>query len=122
MDYRFTPMFKQSIKFNCRNSLLFFVVLPVFLLYSCCAGPTSSVKTKGNEGQIKLLVEPDDAIVYVDGEKKGEASQYNGDPKYLELSSGFHKFELKKDGYKTFSRKLFTGSAIQEIKVSLSEE
>lgn len=117
-------MFTQSIKSKCNldNFLSFFAVCSVFLLYSCCAGPTSSVKTVGNEGEIKLLVKPDDAIVYVDGDKRGEASQYNGDPDYLELPSGFHKFEIKKDGYKTYSRKVFTGSAIQEIKVTLAEE
>jgi hypothetical protein len=93
----------------------------LLLLYSCCSGPASSVKTVGNEGKIKFLVEPENAIVYVDGEKKGKADQFDGDPDYLELPGGFHKIEIKKDGYKEYSRKLFTGGSIQEIKVILTE-
>ncbi len=102
---------------------LFFVFCLVFLLYSCCGGIVSSVKTEGNEGKIRLRVKPDDAIVYVDGARRGEASEFDGDPQYLELPSGTHRLELKKKGYRTFSRKLFTGaSAVDEIKVTLIKE
>jgi hypothetical protein len=119
-------MYKKSnqnkSKFTELSLRLFSAVFCLFLLYSCCSGPTSEVRTLGNEGRIKLQVEPDDAIVYVDGEKKGEAAKFDGDPEYLIVPSGFHKFELKKEGYKPYSRKLFSGNAIQEIKVILTED
>lgn len=109
----------KFIKFSLR---LLSSVFCLFLLYSCCSGPTSQVKTIGNEGRIKLQIEPDDAAVYVDGDKKGEAAKFNGDSEYLIVPSGFHKLEIKKEGYKPYSRKLYSGNAIQEIKVILSEE
>lgn len=112
---------QNNFKFTELSLRLFSAIFCLFLLYSC-SGPTSQVRTIGNEGRIKLQVEPDDAIVYVDGEKKGEAAKFDGDPEYLIVPSGFHKFELKKEGYKPYSRKLFSGSAIQEIRVILSEE
>jgi hypothetical protein len=118
-NFQYYYGFKRKNMFKVIKIPLFFVICWFFC---SCSGPVSSVKTVGNEGKIKLEVEPDDALVYVDGNKIGKASQFTGDPRYLELSSGFHKFELKKEGYKTFSRKLFTGSAVQEIKVILVEE
>jgi hypothetical protein len=112
---------RNKLKFAEFSLGLFSAVFCLFLLYSCCSGPTSEVRTIGNEGRIKLQVQPDDAIVYVDGEKKGKAAKFDGDPEYLFIPSGFHRLELKKEGYKTYSRKLYSGNAIQEIKVILSE-
>lgn len=112
----------DKFKFTKFSLGLFSVFSCLFLLYSCCSGPTSEVRTLGNEGRIKLQVQPDDAVVYIDGEKKGEAGKFDGDPEYLIVPSGFHKFELRKDGYKTYSRKLYSGNAIQEINVILTEQ
>lgn len=118
MDKKTNQKKLKSVEFSLG---LFSAVFCLFLLCSCCFGPTSEVRTIGNEGRIKLQVQPGDAIVYVDGEKKGEAAKFRGDPEYLFIPSGFHRLEIKKEGYKTYSRKLYSGNALQEIKVILSE-
>jgi hypothetical protein len=52
-------------------------------------------------GAIRLLVDPEDAKVYVDGYYAGNVDDYDGLLQRLHLSRGRHEIMVKRDGYRT---------------------
>ena len=56
---------------------------------------------------LRLLVEPDDARVYVDGYYAGEVDDFDGMFQRLNVAPGRHEITLKKDGYRTHRFKVF---------------
>jgi hypothetical protein len=54
-------------------------------------------------GGVRLLVDPTDAQVLVDGNFAGVVDDFNGYTRHLELAAGRHEITLKREGYKTHS-------------------
>lgn len=54
-------------------------------------------------GYLNLDVRPSDAEVFVDGEFRGIAKDFDGSPSYLELLKGEHRITLRKKGYSAVS-------------------
>ncbi|PYP42884.1 MAG: hypothetical protein DMD43_01205 [Gemmatimonadetes bacterium] len=52
-------------------------------------------------GSLRLLVDPGQTGVYVDGYYAGSADEFNGTPQRLFLSPGHHEITLVLDGYRT---------------------
>ncbi|MEO2159122.1 MAG: hypothetical protein ABGX31_07270, partial [bacterium] len=52
---------------------------------------------------------PQDAILFVDGLKMGQASLYDGSKKVLLLEPGAHRVEVKSQGTLIHSEKIFLG-------------
>jgi hypothetical protein len=52
-------------------------------------------------GAVRLMVDPTDTEVYVDGTLAGTVDDFNGLSRHLELSAGRHEITLKHAGYKT---------------------
>ena len=93
------------------------VLLAVFALGGCAS---RSVEQVADRGLVVFRVEPSSAQVWINGEKAGEASDFDGRVKVLELDGGRHHLELRKDGYVTHSQELVVGSGVkQTIRVSL---
>ena len=46
-------------------------------------------------------VDPEEAKVYLDGERLGEADDFDGYPQYLTISPGEHVIEFRRTGYQT---------------------
>jgi hypothetical protein len=59
---------------------------------------------------LRLLVDPEDAKVYVDGYYAGEVDDFDGLMQRLTLAPGRHEILLKKDGYRTHRIKLYLES------------
>jgi hypothetical protein len=55
----------------------------------------------GETGAIRVLVDPEDAKVYVDGYYAGKVDDFDGFTQRLYLARGPHELLLKRDGYKT---------------------
>ncbi|HDH97345.1 MAG TPA: PEGA domain-containing protein [Proteobacteria bacterium] len=94
----------------------------VAVLFVSCMTPQAEVKGQGNEGLIAIFVKPSDALVYVDGQLVGKAHEFDGRPGYLQVPSGRHWIEIKKDGYKPYKREIYASNALIEIRVTLERE
>jgi hypothetical protein len=71
------------------------------------SGGGSSGGHASDAAAVRILVEPDDAKVYVDGYYAGEVNQFDGMSQRLHLAPGRHEILLKKDGYRTHRIKLY---------------
>lgn len=91
------------------------------MLVSSCMTPEAQVKGQGNEGLLAIFCDPPDAEVYVDGQLVGKANRFDGRPGYLQVTSGRHVIELKKDGYKPYRQEIYASNAIIEIRATLEK-
>lgn len=66
-------------------------------------------------GKINLTLSPEDANVYIDGEKQKSTKDA------LELEYGIHEIIVRADGYETVSRYISVGSAETDISFKLDE-
>ena len=88
------------------------------VLFWGCGLPQETRRGVGNEGFLIIQATPEDAEVYVDGEKVGQAEKFESKP--LELSSGTHKIELRKAGYFPEVREVYVGNQSRHtLKVNL---
>jgi hypothetical protein len=58
-------------------------------------------------GGIRLMVDPTDAQVLVDGRYAGVVEDFNGTSKHLLVGPGRHQITLKKEGYKTHTFQVY---------------
>ena len=65
----------------------------------------------GDGGSLRLLVDPEDARVYVDGNYAGEVDDFDGMFQHLTVGPGRHEITLKKDGYRTHRIKVYAGDS-----------
>jgi hypothetical protein len=85
-----------------------------------CGFPQETRRGVGNEGFLRILANPDDAEVYVDGMLAGQAGQFEKNP--LELKSGTHKIELRKAGFVPEMHEVYVGNQSRHtLKVNLKK-
>lgn len=101
--------------------LLVALAVAGFTYLSACTPPNATVEGRSNDGLFAIIADPSSAEVYVDGQFMGKARRFDGSPGYLQIASGTHRLELRKDGYKTWVRDVYSSNAIQEIRVTLSK-
>ncbi len=83
-----------------------------------CGLPQETRRGVGNEGFLIIQAVPEDADVYVDGQRVGRAGDYERNP--LELSSGTHKVEIRKGGFFSEVREIYAGNQSRHtLKVNL---
>jgi hypothetical protein len=63
-----------------------------------------------DRGSIRVLVDPSDARVYVDGYYAGIVDDFDGLFQRLHVSPGRHEIEIKLSGYKTYRARVYVGS------------
>ncbi len=94
----------------------FFGLILVFIMG--CGFPQETRRGVGNEGFLIILATPDDAEVLLNGEKVGLAGQFESNP--LELKRGTHKIEIRKAGYFSEVREVYSGNQSRHgLKVNL---
>ncbi len=54
---------------------------------------------KSRQGNLLLRCEPADADVYLDGVIQGVCTDFGGGPSGLNVGTGLHRIDVKKDGY-----------------------
>jgi len=74
-----------------------------------CAYPTSSVKAVDERPAIAIAGASKGTVLVVDGIEMGDASQFDGHPKVLNLEPGTHRVELRSNGAVVYSEKIFLG-------------
>ncbi|MBI5787251.1 MAG: PEGA domain-containing protein [Candidatus Schekmanbacteria bacterium] len=99
------------------------VLISGILLSAACSAPKTTIRAAGNQGMIRFIVRPDDARVYVDGQDKGEAENYENEDTPLVVDSGVHNIEIKREGYKSFQKEVYmSGGTLYEIMVNLGQD
>lgn len=97
---------------------LLFLSLILLSIAACTLQETR--RGVGNEGFLVLQVTPEDAEVFMDGERVGTAGQFAKSP--LELKSGTHKVELRRTGYAAEIRDVYVGNQSRNtLKVNLKK-
>jgi len=97
---------------------LVFLMLTFLVILGCSLRETR--RGIGNEGFLIIQAVPDDAEVYADGEKVGQAGKFESIP--LELSSGTHKIEIRKAGFFPEVRDIYAGNQSRHtLKVNLKK-
>ena len=100
-----------------KNTIMLSLLLILVLLG--CGTPKEATIGVGNEGAMRIVCSPGDAEVFIDGASMGEVNRYDGKPGYIKLSSGTHKVEIKKEGYVSYSRDVYSSKSLQTIEVTL---
>ena len=96
----------------------FLVMLVALLLLAACSMPNTTVRTTDTRPGIAIDGAPDGAILYVDGQRVGEANKYDGQPNVLVVELGTHTVVVKgADGTPIFDRKIYVESELKTIKV-----
>ncbi len=94
------------------------VILVTLLLLAACSMPNTTVRTTDTRPGIAIDGAPDGAILYVDGQRIGEANKYDGQPNVLLVEPGTHTVVVKgADGAPLFDRKIYVESELKTIKV-----
>jgi len=65
---------------------------------------------QSDRGSIRVLVDPPDARVYVDGYYAGVVDDFDGLFQRLHVAPGRHEIEVKLAGYKTYRVRVYVGS------------
>jgi uncharacterized lipoprotein YajG len=96
----------------------FLVALVTLLVLAACSMPGTTVRTTDPRPGIAIDGAPDGAILYVDGQRIGEANKYDGQPNVLTVEPGTHTVVVKgADGAPLFDRKIYVESELKTIKV-----
>lgn len=96
----------------------FLVMLVALLLLAACSMPNTTVRTTDTRPGIAIDGAPDGAILYVDGQRVGEANKYDGQPNVLAVEPGTHAVVVKgADGALLVDRKIYVESELKTIKV-----
>jgi len=96
----------------------YLVMLVALLLLAACSMPTTTVRTTDTRPGIAIDGAPDGAILYVDGQRVGEANKYDGQPNVLVVEPGTHTVVVKgADGAPLIDRKIYVESELKTIKV-----
>jgi len=95
-----------------------FLLSWIILVCWGCTLPQETRRGIGNEGFLIIQAVPDDADVYVDGQRVGKAGDYEKNS--LELSGGAHKVEIRKGGFLPEVREIYAGNQSRHtLKVNL---
>ena len=96
----------------------YLVILVTLLPLAACSMPTTTVRTTDTRPGIAIDGAPDGAILYVDGQRIGEANKYDGQPNVLVVEPGTHTVVVKgADGAPLIDRKIYVESELKTIKV-----
>jgi hypothetical protein len=104
-----------------RFAILLLVALTIAAAFAACSPPKSVIQSRTNDGLFRLLVDPSSTEVYVDGAFVGKSGKYDGNPGLLQIASGTHRLELRKDGYQVWQRDVYSSNTIQEIRVTMTK-
>jgi hypothetical protein len=84
------------------------------------AGDEAGAKAEKSSGDLKLVCEPVDSIVWLDGVPVGSCQDFGGHPKGLWLGTKMRKVEVKRDGYMPFETYIEPDGTRARLNVTLA--
>ncbi|HEY6100785.1 MAG TPA: hypothetical protein VIW03_15210 [Anaeromyxobacter sp.] len=94
------------------------VVAAALLFLAACAGPTTVVRSVDTRPALAVSGAPAGAVLYVDGQRVGDARAYDGQPNILRVEPGTHEVELRDGaGAVVFRQRVFVESELKTVKV-----
>ncbi|MBL8953861.1 MAG: PEGA domain-containing protein [Myxococcaceae bacterium] len=100
-------------------------------LFAACAHTAPASETKADEPKpetkvivadepgLKVLSEPDDAELTVDGQSYGKVSALTG---ALQLKPGIYQVSLKRGGYQTWRAEVAVGDKTEQLRVVMVKQ
>ncbi len=104
-----------------RRSFLFVLALLVAAagLPACGSAPQEMIRTDSQAGRVIFKVDPNKALVVIDGVERGMARDFDGTPAILELPEGVHLIELRHPEHETFRTKIYLSDTVETIRVKM---
>lgn len=94
------------------------ICLFALLLIAGCAMPSTVVKTPDTRPSLAFQGAPAGSLLFVDGQKVGDANAYDGQPGVLLVEPGTHEVEVRAvDGAVIYRQRVFVESELKTIKV-----
>jgi hypothetical protein len=94
------------------------LVAAALLFLAACVGPTTAVRTVDTRPALAIAGAPAGAILFVDGQRVGDARAYDGQPNILRVEPGTHDVELRDgSGAVVFRQRVFVESELKTVKV-----
>lgn len=75
--------------------------------------------TAGRTGDLRLMCQPEDAQVVLDGVPQGLCSDFSGRPAGLTVGSGMHRVEVTKEGFLPYVTYLSPSGARTSLGITL---
>jgi hypothetical protein len=101
------------------------------VLFAACAHQAAAPEPKAEEAKpetrvmvadepgLKVLSEPDDAELTIDGQSYGKVSALPGP---LQLKPGIYQVSLKRGGYQTWRAEVAVGAKTEQLKVVMVKQ
>ena len=98
-----------------------FLIISSALLVGCAA-PRTTVRTSDGSGSVVFKVKPSNAHAVVDGKDVGEARNYDGVARVLQLPLGSHLIRVEAPGRASWETTVYLGDSQELVQVELPEE
>ena len=98
-----------------------FLIISSALLVGCAA-PRTTVRTSDGSGSVVFKVKPSNAHAVVDGKDVGEARNYDGVARVLQLPLGSHVIRVEAPGRASWETTVYLGDSQELVQVELPEE
>lgn len=95
---------------NRRNGMRISVVIVLVLSFAGCVHPSTTVRTLDDRPLIGIQGAPAAAIIYVNGQDMGHASEYDGEDTALRIEPGTHLIEIRDSNRVYFEDRIYAGS------------
>ena len=107
-----------------RSRLPLLIIILTFIISACSTTPkTAPPQTVSGSGYIKIVANPEDAEVILNGVRCGTAKDFCVLDKALKVDSGTHKIELKKEGHFPYFREIvINNGTVSDINVTLNKQ
>ncbi len=94
------------------------VALPAALWLAACPMPQTVVRTADTRPSIAVVGAPPGSVLFVDGQRVGEAAAYAGQPNVLIVEPGSHEVDVRDAaGTVLFRQRVFVESELKTIRV-----
>lgn len=95
------------------------VLFAASLLPGCGSAPQEMIRTDSQAGRVIFKVDPNKAIVIIDGVERGMARDFDGTPAILELPEGVHIIELRHPERAPYRTKIYLSDTVETIRVKM---
>ncbi len=94
------------------------IALAAAVALAACPMPQTVVRTVDTRPSLALEGAPDGSVLFVDGQRIGDATAYDGQPNVLRVEPGSHDVDVRDgSGAVLFQQRVFVESELKTIQV-----